>query len=417
MMQFHGVSTFVHGPSPGAGLSDLLSLLIVFSAAKIGEELFERLKQPSLIGQILAGFLIGPILHWVSPTPSLEFMAEIGVIFLLFQTGLETRPEEVVEHGYMSMAVAVLGVLTPLVVGWAFALLAGENQITSAFVGVLLTATSIGITAKILADFGAMDTAFGRVILGAAVIDDVLGLLALSTFSSFAARNVRIANLLLTLAFVIGFIALLLYVRQSTLPRVSPRIVQLRASSPVWSFALVVLLAFSALSAYVGLAAIIGAFLAGMFVGERPELGSSIRPQADAVSSFVVPFFLANIGLQVDPAHLVSGHALFLIASLTLIAIVTKLVACGLTALPLGKRSALLVGLGMIPRGEVGIVVAGQSLRIAAIPTYYYDIGIVIAVLTSIIGPLLLRLVMRPAREHAPELPIPAKQARHAQPG
>ncbi|MHB8734624.1 MAG: cation:proton antiporter [Terriglobales bacterium] len=380
----------------------LLSLLIVFAAAKLGEELFARLRQPALVGQILAGFLVGPgLLHWVAPSPTLDFMAEIGVIFLLFGTGLETQPEEVLEHGYLSLGVALLGVLTPLLVGWEFARSVGENSITARFVGTMLVATSIGITAKVLADFGAAGTAFGRVILAAAVLDDILGLLVLSTLASFASAQVHLVNLLLTVGFVAGFFVLVLFLRHAAFPRFSRSLNRLRAQSPLWSFALVVLLAFSVMSAYIGLAAIIGAFLAGMFVSESDEVAGPLRQQAGAVSSFVVPFFLANIGLEVSPRELMNHRALWLILALTVIAIVTKLMACGLAALPLGRRSALLVGLGMIPRGEVGIVVASQALRIAAVPNMYYSIGISMAVLTSLIGPLLLRLALRPSREPA----------------
>jgi len=381
----------------------LLSLLIVFAAAKLGEELFVRLRQPALVGQILAGFLVGPgLLHWVSASPTLDFMAEIGVIFLLFATGLETQPEEVLEHGWLSFGVALLGVLTPLLVGWGFARSVGENPVTARFVGTMLVATSIGITAKVLADFGATATAFGRVILAAAVIDDILGLLALSMLASFASAPVHRANLLLTVGFVAGFFVLVLFLRRAAFPRFIHNLERLRAQSPLWSFALVVLLAFSVMSAYIGLAAIIGAFLAGMFVSESEEVAGPLRQQANAVGSFVVPFFLANIGLEISPHQLMNRRALGLVAALTAIAVLTKLVACGLAALPLGRRSALLVGLGMIPRGEVGIVVASQALRIAAVPNMYYSVGISMAVLTSLIGPLLLRLALRPSRE--PEL-------------
>lgn len=389
---------------PQESLQALFSLFVVFAAAKVGEEIFERLGQPPLVGQIIFGFLVGPsVLHWVAPSSVLDFMAEIGVIFLLFETGLETRPEEILEYGYLSFAVAFFGVITPLAIGWWFAAAMGENPITSRFVGTLLVATSIGITAKILEDFGATHATFGRVILGAAVIDDILGLLALSALTSFAAPTVRLANLFLTVAFVVVFVVLVLILRRTAFPRFSRRLRDLRARAPIWSTALVVLLGFSAMSAYIGMAAIIGALLAGMFVSEQPEVAETVRSQASAVSSFVVPFFLADIGLRVSLPTLGHRHVLILLAAITGIAIVTKLVACGLTALPLGRRSALLIGLGMIPRGEVGIVVAGESLRIAAIPTSYYDIGIAMAVLTSLIGPLLLRLVLRPARR--PPLP------------
>lgn len=388
---------------PQTALQGLFSLFVVFAAAKVGEEVFERLGQPPLIGQIVFGFLVGPaVLGWVAPSSTLDFMSEIGVIFLLFETGLDTQPEEILRHGVTSFTVALIGVLTPLVVGWWFALAAGENAITARFVGTLLVATSIGITAKILEDFGATHTAFGQVILGAAVLDDILGLLALSALSSFSATRAHLINLLLTLIFVVAFFVLVLLLRHTAVPKVTGPIRRLRSRAPVWSTALVVLLAFSVMSAEIGIAAIIGAFLAGIFLSEREEVAGPLRQQAGAVSSFVVPFFLATIGLRVSIHALANGRALYLLGAITGIAIVTKLLACGLSALPLGRRSALLVGLGMIPRGEVGIVVAAESLRIAAIPTAFYSIGITMAVLTSLIGPLLLRLVLRPERRPAP---------------
>ncbi|HXE31107.1 MAG TPA: cation:proton antiporter [Terriglobales bacterium] len=381
-------------------IEPLLSLFLLFVAAKVGEEVFERLGQPGLIGQIVAGFLVGPgVLRWVAPSSTILFMAEVGVIFLLFETGLKTQPEEMTEHGAVSLAVGFFGVITPLAAGWAFAWGIGENAVTARFVGTLLVATSIGITAKILADFRATNTTFGRVILGAAVLDDILGLLALSMLSSFAEGGSHWLNLLLTVGFVTLFFVVVLLLRRTAFPRVRGRLNRLRGTAPQWSFALVVLLGFSTMAAYIGLAAIIGSFLAGMFVSESEEIATALRARAEAVSSFVVPFFLASIGLRLSPHVLGERRALLLIAALTLIAIVTKLVACGLSALPLGRRSALLVGLGMIPRGEVGIVVADQSLRISAIPSSYYSIGIAMAVLTSLIGPLLLRMVIRPERD------------------
>ncbi|TAN20858.1 MAG: cation:proton antiporter [Acidobacteria bacterium] len=381
------------------GLQPLLSLFLLFVAAKIGEEVFERLRQPGLIGQIVAGFLIGPgLMHWVQPSATLDFMAEVGVIFLLFETGLKTQPEEMTEHGFVSVGVGFFGVITPLALGWAFAASIGENAVTARFVGTLLVATSIGITAKILTDFGALNTTFGRVILGAAVLDDILGLLALSMLTSFSSTQSHWLNLLLTVVFVALFFVVVLFLRRQAFPHLRPRLGKLRTAAPQWTFALIILLGFSAMSAYIGLAAIIGSFLAGLFVSESEEIAPALRAKAEAVSSFVVPFFLANIGLKLSPSALTRPHDLELIAALTLIAIVTKLFACGIAALPLGRRSALLVGLGMIPRGEVGIVVANESLRIPAIPNAYYSIGIAMAVLTSLIGPLLLRLVLRPER-------------------
>lgn len=387
-------------------LQPFLSLFILFAAAKIGEEAFERLGQPGLIGQILAGFLVGPsLLHWVPVSSTIDFMSEVGVVFLLFETGLETQPEEILENGWLSSWVALVGVLTPLLVGWEFARSVGENPVTARFVGTLLVATSIGITAKVLSDFGALRTAFGRVILGAAVVDDILGLLALSMLTSFSSGRLHLANLLLTITFVTTFFVIVLVLRRKAFPRVRPRLGQMRISAPQWSFALVLLLGFSVMSVSIGLAAIIGAFLAGMFVSESEELAAPLKQQASAVSSFVVPFFLADIGMKLSLKALMEPHTIWLILALTAIAVLTKLFACGLAALPLGRRSALLVGLGMIPRGEVGIVVADQSLHIAAIPNAYYSIGIAVAVLTTLIGPLLLRLVLRPKR-NGPMLPV-----------
>lgn len=376
----------------------LVSLLVLFVAAKLGEEAAARLHQPGLVGQIIAGFIVGPgVLHWVVGSPSIDFMAQIGVIFLLFESGLATQPEELTEHGYVASAVGTLGVLLPLLVGWGFARAMGENAITARFVGTLLVATSIGITAKVLTDFGALGSTFGRVILGAAVLDDILGLLALSTLMSFTTARHNWVNLLLTVVFVAAFFALVLGLRGRAARHLASRVGSLRTAAPQWSYALVLLLAFSAMAALIGMAAIVGAFLAGLFMSEGGD-AATVRLRADAVGSFVTPFFLANIGLRLSPAVLLERHALELLAALTAIAVLTKLVACGLAALPLGRRTALLVGLGMIPRGEVGIVVANQSLRIAAIPTSYYSIGVGMTVLTSIIGPLLLRSVLRPGR-------------------
>ncbi|NDD64462.1 MAG: cation:proton antiporter, partial [Acidobacteria bacterium] len=203
----------------------LLPLFVIFVAAKLAAEIFERLRQPAVAGEILAGILIGPgMLGLVRPNELTAALAEIGVIFLLFLVGLETKPSDIFRVGGRALAVAVFGVIVPFVLGWAVMLAWGAGSIESIFVGSAMVATSVGITARVLGQMGLLSLDVSRVILGAAVIDDILGLLILAVVSSLAKGDVDYLQIVTTAGMAIGFTVLIIVVGARTVNRIRPRI-------------------------------------------------------------------------------------------------------------------------------------------------------------------------------------------------
>lgn len=372
----------------------LLALFIMLVAAKLMAELFERLRQPAVVGEILAGILIGPgVLNWVAPSPLTNSLAEIGVIFLLFTVGLETKPAAIFKVGGRAALVAVLGVIAPFVGGWLLMRAWGASGVEAMFVGTAMVATSVGITARVLSSMGLLETTTARIILGAAVIDDILGLLILAVVTNIAAGTINYPALALTAALAIGFTAFVALVGAPVVKRMAPKIENLHFSHALFVTSLLLCLGLSVAAVYIGVAAIIGAFLAGMAFAEASEDKPSMHKQMSGVTEFLVPLFLVNIGLQLRLEIFRSRSVILLALLVTLIAVITKLVACGLGAWGLGWRRAGQVGMGMVPRGEVGIVVAQIGLGLAVIDQALYGVVLAMAVATTLIAPPFLRIL------------------------
>jgi Kef-type K+ transport system membrane component KefB len=382
------------GAATDAGAWVLVTLFLMLVAAKVMAELFERLRQPAVAGEILAGVIIGPsLLGWAAPTEITTTLAEIGVIFLLFTVGLETKPAAIFRVGRSAAIVAVLGVILPFLGGWLLMKAWGATSVEALFVGTAMVATSVGITARVLSGLGLLDAPTARIILGAAVIDDILGLLVLAVVSSMAAGSINYVEILTTAALAIGFTAFIALVGAPVVTRLSPRIGRLRIGNSLFVFGLILCFGLSVAASYIGVAAIIGAFLAGMALAEASEDDRTMHRQTNGVTEFLVPFFLVNIGMQLkldvfrDPAVIV------LSIIVTLVAVVTKLIGCGAGAWNLGARRAGQVGMGMVPRGEVGIVVAQIGLSMAVINAQLYGVVLFMAVATTIISPPFLKLL------------------------
>jgi Kef-type K+ transport system membrane component KefB len=370
----------------------LLALFIMLAAAKLMAELFERLRQPAVAGEILAGVLIGPsVLGWAAPSDVTGTLAEIGVIFLLFTVGLETKPAAIFRVGKSAAVVAVLGVAAPFLGGWLLMRWWGGTGIEALFVGTAMVATSVGITARVLSAMGLLDAPTSRIILGAAVIDDILGLLVLGVMSSFAAGTVNYVEIGTTAALAVGFTAFMALVGARVVTRVAPKIQSLRIAKSLFVFGLLLCLGLAVGGAYVGVAAIIGAFLAGMALAEAAEGDHDLHEQTSGVTEFLVPFFLVNIGMQLKLDVFRDPAVILLCALVTLVAVATKLVGCGAGAWNLGARRAAQVGMGMVPRGEVGIVVAQIGLSLGVIDAELYGVVLFMAVATTLIAPPFLK--------------------------
>jgi Kef-type K+ transport system membrane component KefB len=359
------------------------TLLVMFVAAKLAAELFERLKQPAVAGEILAGVIIGPsVLGLIAPSELTDALSELGVIFLLFLVGLETKPADIFRVGVRALLVAVLGVVVPFIAGYLLLWAWGRPQIEAVFVGAAMVATSVGITARVLGQMGLLNAVTSRIILGAAVIDDVLGLIILAVVSSLAKGGVNYAQIATTAGLAIGFTLIVALVGARAINRLQPRIQKLKVGQSylVFGFSLCLVLAYVA--SFIGVAAIIGAFLAGMAMSE-------------AVTEFLLPFFLTSIGMKLKLDALMNREVILLAIVVTILAVVTKLVGCGLGALSLGFKNAMRVGMGMVPRGEVGIVVAQIGLGLAAVTDAIYGVVLVMAVATTLIAPPFLVLLYK----------------------
>ncbi len=376
----------------------LLSLFIVLLAAKLGDEVFKRLKQPTLIGEILAGVIIGPaVFGLVEPNQTLEVFAELGVVFLLFWVGLETRLSDLAKVGGTATRVGVFGMILPLIAGFFGARLIGESTETSLFVGAALVATSVGITSAVLLDLKALKTRAARTILGAAVIDDVLALVLLSIVVGIAdTGGVDVFSLLIVIGLSLGFLVFVGF-GGIQLVRRWPDIFHAPkfAESPLLP-AIILCLGLAAIAAEIGLAAIIGAFLAGMIVAETQDK-HDFEKEVAPLYAFFPPFFFAFIGLQVELSAFGDPLVLVALVAVTLIAALTKFAGAWLGARAMGAKEALIVGIGMIPRGEVGIIVAGIGLGKGVIDGNVFTVIVGMSVLTTLIAPTLLkRLLERP---------------------
>ena len=371
----------------------LLALFIALVAAKLTAELFERLRQPAVVGEILAGIIIGPaLLNWIQATDVMDALAEIGVIFLLFTVGLETRPSDIFKVGGTATIVAVLGVVVPFVGGWGLlSVWPGHSQIEAIFLGAAMVATSVGITARVLSGMGLISTEASRVILAAAVIDDVIGLLVLAVVSSMASGSVNYVHIAVTAALAILFTVVTIAFGARAVNRVSGQVQALKMPHPLLMFALVLCFGFAALASLIGIAGLVGAFLAGVALSESTD-GTKLHSQSGALTEFTAPFFLVNIGMKLNLSIFLSTRTVELAAIVIVLAIVTKFVGCGIGALKMGRRRALQVGAGMVPRGEVGIVVAQIGLGLAAVSDSIYGVVLAMAVITTLAAPPLIKL-------------------------
>jgi len=374
-----------------------LAMLIIFGSAKLLAELFERLGQPGIVGEILAGALVGPsVLGWIHPNEMLKALSDLGVMFLLFGVGLEVKASELLKVGGKATLVATLGVIVPFFAGWGILSLWGAPQIEAVFVGAAMVATSVGITASVLSARGLLHEVASKIILAAAVIDDVLGLIVLAIVSSAARGRVNFWEIALIAGLATAFTIVMAVWGTTAAKRLLPIFgSRARADDAEFHIAMVFLFVLALLAQYTGVAAIVGAFLAGLALSDSAD--ARVRTLTRGVSELLVPFFLAGIGLHLNFAVFRSTSTVILALVILGTAIVTKLIGCGAGALSLGWNNVLKIGLGMVPRGEVGMVVAQIGLGMSVISTQIYSVVVFMAVATTLVTPLLLKIAFRPS--------------------
>jgi|SRR5450432_1211150 len=373
----------------------LFQLFFIFVWAKLFGEIFERLFLPAVLGEILAGVLVGPYCAaLVVPTDAIYAVAEIGAIFLLFTVGLETQPKELLSVGRTSLYVALAGIAVPFLVGFSYMLARHHTPHEATFVAAAMVATSVGITARVLGDMGVLQTLPARIILGAAVFDDILGMILLGVVVGLVSTTgLAWAQLLITALEALGFAVIMLFYAPRLVRRMEPGLERMSTHDAPLVIALAICIGLSYGAVKIGMAAIIGAFFAGLAFAEYSPRWN-LRPRVSAINEFLAPFFFFSMGSRLN-IGVFNGRLIVSAVIITILAVITKLVGCGLPVLRSGWNNALKVGIGMVPRGEVGLIVALVGLQMSVISEQAYALVIFMTAGTTMIAPPLLKIVFR----------------------
>lgn len=412
-------------------LQILVTLVVLYALARAGTVLVSRFGLPGLIGEIIMGVVIANLvigdfslmefLDLGMPAPGVEgdhgsgvypivyAMAELGVIFLLFTVGLETKVNDLMKSGKAAFFCALMGVIVPFILGFALIMGTEGNMNHALFLAAAMVATSVGITARIIKDLKLMDTREARIIIAAAVIDDVLGMIVLAIVKGMAeSGELSILNVASITLQAVVFVLVVIAICKWVIPRIYEYFEDRKKAKEAAGkvpfstnklvLAIIVCLAMAALAEFIGLAAIIGAFLAGMMFADHAwewDLESKI----DSISTFLLSFFFLNVGLQVDIGTLGDTSVLVLVVVVIILAVISKLVGCSLGA-KMGDRSLdssslKIIGFGMAPRGEVGIIVAAIGLASGAMSQDLYAVVVLMSVITTIIAPPIISKLFR----------------------
>lgn len=405
-----------HGEHSIIVVEFLLSLVVVILGAKLGGELFERLNQPAVLGELLVGIVLGNltlvgvgILEPLKQSDALAIAAEIGVIILLFEVGLESHLRELMAVGLSALLVATLGVVAPMVLGYGVSslLMPDLPWYVHTFVGATLAATSVGITARVLKDLKRMDTKEARIILGAAVVDDVLGLIVLAvvsgviaSISSTGSAAVNFTDAGIIVAKAVAFLAAAIILGQFLHVKMLGFGKRFRVAGIPLAVALSTCFFWAGIAGLIGLAPIVGAFAAGLVLEESDYHDFTLRGEESIeklirpISSIVVPVFFVVMGLKVDLSVFGSLNVLLLAGAITAAAVIGKQV-CSLGVLEKGLNR-LVVGIGMIPRGEVGLIFTGigAGLMVGGEPVLgpqLVSAMVVMVMVTTLVTPPLLK--------------------------
>ena len=388
------------------GTRILLDLFLIYAAAVIGGAVAMRLRQPPVIGELLTGIVIGPHVLGLAGVPNAALiealgsvsaaeaalegafavLAELGLILLLFFVGLELRMDELLAVGRRAALVGLGGVVFPFVAGYGLTALLGWERIEAVFLAAALVATSTGITARTLRDLGVIGSTEARIILAAAVIDDILSMIVIAATGSLAAQGVvSPAGVLFLLVEVAAFVLFVALVGTRVVRRYGTYLAG-RGPDTLFTVAIVCCLGLAVLASGFGLAPIIGAFLAGLVLGESRD-ARRLTEIGLPVYRLLVPFFFVITGMHVDPGVLRDPAIAGLAGAVTAVAIVSKLVGGMLGALGLGIRSTAIIGVWMVPRGEIGFVVVALGRSLGVLPDEILSVVVVMSLATTLIVP------------------------------
>ncbi|MTT30542.1 sodium:proton antiporter [Terrilactibacillus sp. BCM23-1] len=378
----------------------ILELAIVIIATKMAGDLTVRLGQPAVLGKLIVGILIGPaILGWIHDSHVIEVFSEIGVILLMFIAGLETNLEGLKKNIKSSTAVAVGGIVFPLVFGYLAGISLGMDQDKAVFLGLILSATSVSISVQTLKEMGQLQTKASTTLLGAAVLDDIIVVVLLAfSMSLFGGSDV---NLGLVIGEKILFFGSIILISWKGIPLLMRLLSLLKITEPVISAGLVVCLFSAYYAELLGVAGIIGSFIGGIAISQtsfKEEVDRKIEPIA---YTLFVPVFFVSIGLKVSFSGI--GEHLWFLIGMTLLAIMTKFVGSGLGARMTGydRRSSIGIGAGMISRGEVALIIASIGLDSKLLSQAYYTPLIIVIILTTLITPPLLKAIIGEKQQQA----------------
>jgi len=390
-------------------IETIIGVGILLFAAKLMAELFLRLKLPIVLGELIAGMIVGPFAlgglqiidgkQLLQINDEIRILGEMGAIVILFMAGLEMTPKEFLKGGKAAFVVGTLGVVIPFFVGLTVFQFFGFDALQSMLIATALTATSIAISIQVLSEFGKIKTPEARLIIGAAIVDDILAIAVLSVVTSIAGSdggvdNIDITEIVITILQVLGFFAIMLIVAVVIIPKViTPRL--WKAKGSVEGIATAAFFGAAALAGSIGLSPIVGAFAVGMALSTT-KVFDKIENYVGKIGLIFAPLFFAIIGAQVD-LRAVNLEILILSAIIVVVAVATKLFGCGLPAMYFlkSKQQGLRVGIGMISRGEVGLIVAGVGVTAGILENDVYSTIIIMVVVTTIITPIWLKLEYR----------------------
>ncbi len=385
------------------------AIAIILLAAKIGGELAVRVGQPAVLGELVFGVVLGASVIGTIPAEGplhevLGLLAEIGVVILLFEIGLETDLREMFRVGRPAVSVAMVGVVAPFVLGYVtWMLMTGDGGTVAVFVGATLTATSVGITSRVLSDLHQMHTPEARVILGAAIVDDVLGLVILAIVSGLAAgAALSLVGIALKLAIAVGFLVAAVVLGRWFVPRLFAIIEKMQVKGVLFVLAFAFVLALSALAGSVGSALIIGAFAAGLILSSTNHF-DLITKNTHPLSDIFAPIFFVYVGSSVNVALLnpassqFSPATLLVAGALLVVAILGKLASGYVVGWGKEKLNHLAIGVGMVPRGEVGLIFAHLGLDNNVIDEAAFNALVLVVMLTTFVAPPLLKVIFRRA--------------------
>lgn len=369
----------------------LFKLAIVLMAAEFGGYVSRKLKQPTVLGRLVMGIIIGPsVLGWVEPTETFNHLSELGVILLMFIAGLETDLDELIESGKASSIIAMGGVILPLVLGAGVSMLFGMSAIEAIFIGVILCATSVSISVETLREIDKLKTKQGIAILSAAVIDDVIGIVLLSVVAGFIRPGVG-ENVMLVMGKIVLFFVLSVVVGIVVI-RISKRLFNTKViSGKIAIVALVFCLIMGYVSEELGVAAITGAYVAGIILSGTPYRHKVSQSIQEISYLLFTPVFFVVTGMKVDATHLLSDWVFGL--ALVAAAVIGKLIGCGFTAKMAGfaNKESLQIGIGMIPRGEVVLIITDIGLKLGVVPSSIFAAIIFLVLATTVVTPPVLK--------------------------